>query len=96
MAIRVSLAVSTLMAASLAIAAGTGPTHPEKAREHPLDTREPRQDVIESGDDSQGHPRPPTLEVPPEVPPVTPAERPSSPDRQDPRSGESGDSASAS
>ncbi|MGE6661905.1 hypothetical protein ACQKEK_14370 [Pseudomonas sp. NPDC077408] len=96
MAIRVSLAVSTLMAASLAIAAGTGPAHPEKAREHPLDTREPRQDVIESGDDSQGQPRPPTLEAPPEVPPVTPVERPSSPDRQDPRSGESGDSASAS
>lgn len=96
MAIRVSLFVSTLMAASLAIAAGTGPTHPEEAREHPLDTREPRQDVIESGDDSQGQPRPPTLEAPPEVPPVTPVERPSSPDRPDPRSGESEDSASAS
>ncbi|HBM07358.1 hypothetical protein CXF92_19830 [Pseudomonas sp. Choline-3u-10] len=96
MAIRVSLFVSTLMAASLTIAAGTGPTHPEEAREHPLDTREPRQDVIESGDDSQGQPRPPTLEAPPEVPPVTPDERPSSPDRPDTRSGESDDSASAS
>ncbi|HAB64420.1 MAG TPA: hypothetical protein DCE49_09605 [Pseudomonas sp.] len=96
MAIRVSLFVSTLMAASLAIAAGTGPTHPAKAREHPLDTREPRQDVIESGDDSQGQPRPPTLEAPPEVPPVTPVERPSPPDRPGTRSGESDDSASAS
>jgi len=96
MAIRVSLFVSILMAASLTIAAGTGPTHPEKAREHPLDTREPRQGVIENGDDSQGQPRPPTLEAPPEVPPVTPVERPSPPDRPDTRSGESDDSASAS
>ncbi len=47
---RVPLFLLTLMAAAAAFAAGTGPTHPNKAREHPLDAREPRQEVIEHGD----------------------------------------------
>ncbi|WP_417787386.1 hypothetical protein [Stutzerimonas xanthomarina] len=96
MAIRIWLFVSILITTPLAIAGGTGPTHPEKAREHPLDSREPRQDVIENGDDSQAQPRTPTLEAPPEAPPVTPVERPSTPARPDSPSNESGDRASAS
>lgn len=95
MAIRILLCVSILIAAPLASAAGTGPTHPEKTREHPLDSREPRQEVIESGDDSHGQPRPSTLEAPPGVPPITPVESPSQPRRPDSRSSESGDPASA-
>jgi len=87
MAIRVSLFVSTFMAASLAIAAGTGPAQPGQSREHPLDTREPRQEIIDSDNSSQGQSRPPTLEAPPIVPPVEPAEVPPQPDG--PRGGSS-------
>lgn len=86
MAIRTLLFVSTVLAASLASAAGTGLTQPEKSREHPLDTREPRQDVIESRGDSQGKPRPPTLEAPPVVSP----EEPSQPTGSESRPGENG------
>lgn len=81
MAKRMALLVSTMMVASMTIAAGTGPTHPEKSREHPLDSREPRQDIIDDGGDSQAQPRPPTLEAPPEVPPVESIEAPSQPTR---------------
>lgn len=81
MAMRTALFISTVMVASMAMAAGTGPTHPEKSREHPLDNREPRQDVIEEGATSGGQPRPPTLEAPPEVPPADAIEAPSQPTR---------------
>ena len=58
---------AVLVLSSLAQADETGPTHPEAARGHPLDIREPRQDVIEPA----GHHRqvpdetlPPTLDRP--------------------------------
>lgn len=95
MTLRIVLFVSILVAAPLASAGGTGSTHPEKAREHPLDSREPRQGVIESDGASQGQPRPPTLETLPDVPPETPAESPPQPARPDTRSIENGDPASA-
>lgn len=81
MAMRTALFISTVMVASMAMATGTGPTQPEKSREHPLDNREPRQDVIEEGAPSGGQSRPPTLEAPPEVPPVDSIEAPSQPVR---------------
>jgi len=90
MAKRFALLLSASMAASLAIAAGTGPTHPEKSREHPLDTREPRQDVIEGRDGNQAQPRPPTLETPEETAPTEPAEPSLQPGPSDPRSTGSG------
>ena len=52
---------------ALAQANDTGPTHPEPTREHPLDIREPRQDVIEpAGHDPQvpDETLPPTLDRP--------------------------------
>ncbi|WP_313089019.1 hypothetical protein [Pseudomonas sp.] len=71
---RVPLLLLTLTATAAAFADGTGPTHPNKAREHPLDAREPRQEVIEHGDQADP-PRPPTLESPPAVPPIEPSEQ---------------------
>jgi hypothetical protein len=67
---RVPVLVLMVAAAPLVSATGTGPTLPEKSREHPLDTREPRQDVIEDRSGSQDKPRPPTLEAPTETPPA--------------------------
>lgn len=78
MNLRLLIFAATFATASAALATGTGPTLPEKSREHPLDNREPRQDVIDQQNDTQ--PRPPTLEAPPEVPPVEPVERPSQPE----------------
>lgn len=72
MDLRTLIFTATLVVAAPALATGTGPTIPEKSREHPLDTREPRQDVIDPPDERQ--PRPPTLEAPPEVPPLEPME----------------------
>lgn len=72
---RIPLFLATLILASAALATGTGPTLPEKSREHPLDNREPRQDVIERQDESDALPRPPTLEAPPQIPPVEPIEQ---------------------
>lgn len=79
MDLRLSFFVASLALASAALATGTGPTLPEKSREHPLDNREPRQQIIDR-DDSQRQPRPPTLEAPPEIPPVEPIERRPKPD----------------
>ncbi|MBA1278858.1 hypothetical protein [Stutzerimonas stutzeri] len=75
MDLRIPLFLATLALASAAMATGTGPTLPEKSREHPLDNREPRQDVIERQDESESMPRPPTLEAPPQIPPVEPVEQ---------------------
>jgi len=74
MDLRTLIFTATLAVAAPALATGTGPTLPEKSREHPLDTREPRQDVIDAPDERQ--PRPPTLEAPPAVPPLEPVEPP--------------------
>lgn len=74
MNMRIPVFVMMVAVAPLVLATGTGPTLPEKTREHPLDVREPRQDVIEEGGGSQDQPRPPTLETPRQVPP---AEQPS-------------------
>jgi hypothetical protein len=71
---RVPVFVMIVAVTSLASATGTGPTLPEKSREHPLDTREPRQEVIDGRGGNQEPPRPPTLETPREV---LPAEQPS-------------------
>ncbi|WP_217477525.1 hypothetical protein [Stutzerimonas stutzeri] len=73
MDLRLGFFIASLMLASSASATGTGPTLPEKSREHPLDNREPRQEIIDRQDDRQ--PRPPTLEAPPEIPPQAPVER---------------------
>lgn len=85
MDLRVPIFVASLVLASAASATGTGPTLPEKSREHPLDNREPRQDVIERQDDNPSQPRPPTLEAPPAIPPVEPIERRSPSERPERR-----------
>lgn len=89
MTLRTVLLISTAAMASMAMAAGTGPTLPENSREHPLDTREPRQEVIDGrSEGSSGQPRPPTLEAPPEVPPAEPLEAPSQSDTHNPDEGD--------
>jgi hypothetical protein len=90
MNLRLLIFTATFAAASVALATGTGPTLPEKSREHPLDNREPRQDVIDQQNDTQRQPRPPTLEAPPEVPPVEPIERPSQPELPERRGTDAG------
>ncbi len=40
--LRLSILLVSLVGASSALAETTGPTNPEKARQHPLDNREPR------------------------------------------------------
>lgn len=72
MDLRTLIFTATLVAAAPALATGTGPTLPEKSREHPLDNREPRQDIIDLPDERE--PRPPTLDAPPEVPPLEPVQ----------------------
>lgn len=72
MDIRVPVLVMMVAVAPLVSATGTGPTMPEKSRDNPLDTREPRQDVIEERGGSEQQPRPPTLEVPRKMAPTTP------------------------
>ncbi len=77
MDLRTLIFTATLVVAAPALATGTGPTLPEKSREHPLDTREPRQDIIDSP--AEGEPHPPTLEsppvdAPPGMPPLEPVE----------------------
>ncbi|WP_413042708.1 hypothetical protein [Pseudomonas sp. YJ42] len=85
MDLRLPILVAGLVLASAVLATGTGPTLPEKSREHPLDNREPRQDVIEPQDDTPSQPRPPTLDAPPAMPPVEPIERRSPSERPEPR-----------
>ncbi|MCQ2030798.1 hypothetical protein [Stutzerimonas zhaodongensis] len=68
MNMRIPVFMMMVAVSPLALATGTGPTLPEKSREHPLDTREPRQDVIEGASGSQNQPRPATLETPRELP----------------------------
>lgn len=87
MSMRLPLLIASLVTSS-AFATGTGPTMPEKTREHPLDNREPRQEVIDRQGDSQRQPRPPTLESPPEISPIEPVERRPESDR--PEAGDSG------
>lgn len=78
MDLRTLIFTATLVVAAPVLATGTGPTLPEKSREHPLDNREPRQDIIETPD--EGKPRPPTLESPPvEAPPEIPPHEPVKP-----------------
>ena len=72
MDLRTLIFTATLVAAAPALATGTGPTLPEKSREHPLDNREPREGVIDAPDKREL--RPPTLDAPPEVPPLEPVE----------------------
>ena len=76
MDLRSLIFTATLVVAAPALATGTGPTLPGNSREHPLDNREPRQDVIDAPGERES--RPPTLEAPPgEAPPLgTPPERP--------------------
>lgn len=82
---RLPLLAASLALASAALATGTGPTLPEKSPENPLDTREPGQDVIDRQDEVGRQTRPPTLEAPPEVPPIEPTERPSLPEKPERR-----------
>ncbi|MGE4404438.1 hypothetical protein [Pseudomonas sp.] len=50
-----------LLGSQAVLAGGTGPTHPQKARQHPLDSREPRQEVIERPHDTREGSGPPAL-----------------------------------
>ncbi|AHL73861.1 hypothetical protein CH92_01635 [Stutzerimonas stutzeri] len=84
MDLRFPIFAASLVLASAALATGTGPTLPEKSREHPLDNREP-QDVIERPDADSRQPRPPTLEAPPAIEPVEPIERRSPSERPERR-----------
>lgn len=51
--------VALLVVSAGAVADGTGPTQPEKSREHPLDNREPRQEIIERPQERDAAPVPP-------------------------------------
>lgn len=95
MNLRLFFFIASLASVSAASATGTGPTLPEKSREHPLDNREPRQEVIERREDVQRQP-PPTLEAPPEVSPVEPVERRGQPDLERRGNESSGDRVPAS
>ncbi|UPQ83128.1 hypothetical protein M0M42_01560 [Pseudomonas knackmussii] len=92
MSMRLPLLIASLALVSSAFATGTGPTMPEKTREHPLDNREPRQEVIDRQGDSQRQPRPPTLESPPEIAPIEPVERRPESDRPEGRDSGTGGS----
>ncbi|MGK9066093.1 hypothetical protein [Stutzerimonas chloritidismutans] len=96
MDMRVLLLSIGLSVTGSVLAEGTGPTHPEKSRTHPLDTREPRQDVIEQPGDKASSPRPPTLEAPPAVPPPEPTERRQPGDTTPPPPGEATGAGNAS
>lgn len=95
MALRISLVVSAILATSVALAAGTGPTYPDESRQNPLDTHEPEQPGSSRGDESEPS-RPSVLEAPPGVPPAEPADAPSPPYRPDIRKRDNGGSASRS
>lgn len=88
MDLRPLFVIASLALAGSASATGTGPTLPEKSREHPLDVREPRQEIIDRPNDRQ--PRPPTLDAPPEVPPQEPVERRPPSEGPAPRGSEAG------
>ncbi|PNG11207.1 hypothetical protein CXK94_01110 [Stutzerimonas stutzeri] len=68
-----------LLGSQAVVAGGTGPTHPQKARQHPLDSSEPRQEVIERprGGPRSGAPALPSERAPGE------ADRPPLPDREE-------------
>lgn len=83
MKMRIPVLVMMVSIAPLALATGTGPTLPEKTRESPLDTREPRQDVIDDSGSNQTQPRPPTLEAPREDAPTQQPSQDSGTDTQE-------------
>ncbi len=96
-ALRCCVLLVALAGSQVVPAGGTGPTHPEKARQHPLDSSEPRQEVIERPrDDPQGSGAPavPAGQVPGEtdMPPLP--DREEGPVAPDERSGERRDSGS--
>ncbi|EWC43233.1 hypothetical protein [Stutzerimonas stutzeri] len=51
--LRLSILLVSLAGASTALAEPTGPTHPEKARQHPLDNREPRPQSDRQAEETQ-------------------------------------------
>lgn len=51
--LRLSILLVSLLGAASALAENTGPTNPEKARQHPLDSREPRQQSDRQSDEME-------------------------------------------
>ncbi|MDH2245470.1 hypothetical protein N5J76_04265 [Pseudomonas sp. GD03855] len=51
--LRLSILLVSLAGASAVMSDGTGPTHPEKARQHPLDSSEPRGETGEQPQDAE-------------------------------------------
>jgi len=96
-ALRCCVLLVALAGSQVVPAGGTGPTHPEKARQHPLDSSEPRQEVIERPRDTREGSEAPALpseQVPGETdgPPLP--DREEGPVAPDARSGERRDSGS--
>ncbi|WP_312916704.1 hypothetical protein [Stutzerimonas kunmingensis] len=51
--LRLSILLVSLVGASTALGETTGPTNPEKARQHPLDNREPRSQSGQQSDEME-------------------------------------------
>ncbi len=77
--LRYGILLLSLAFASGVMAEGTGPTQPDKARQHPLDNSEPRDEPAEQPRQQQQLDQPPTLQprqspietdVPPQLDPV--------------------------
>ncbi|MCQ2033575.1 MULTISPECIES: hypothetical protein [Stutzerimonas] len=51
--LRLSILLVSLVGASTALGETTGPTNPEKARQHPLDNREPRPQSDQQSDEME-------------------------------------------
>ncbi|AGA88349.1 hypothetical protein PSCT_02455 [Pseudomonas sp. SCT] len=51
--LRLSILLVSLAGASVVMADGTGPTHPDKARQHPLDSSEPRGETGEQPQEAE-------------------------------------------
>jgi hypothetical protein len=51
--LRMSILLVPLLGATSALAEPTGPTNPEKARQHPLDNREPRPQSDQQSDEME-------------------------------------------
>jgi len=77
--VRYGILLLSLAFASGVMAEGTGPTQPDKARQHPLDNSEPRDEPAEQPRQQQQLDQPPTLQprqspietdVPPQLDPV--------------------------
>lgn len=51
--LRLSILLVPLLGATSALAETTGPTNPEKARQHPLDNREPRPQSDQQSDEME-------------------------------------------